>query len=68
MCAENKSIFSKDEKSSRSERPQLNRKRIRDFEETGRHSWTPLVHSQTRVYPEGIPYITKLLRKNGYLA
>lgn len=27
-----------------------------------------IVHSQTRVYPEGIPYITKLLRKNGYLA
>ena len=27
-----------------------------------------VVHSQTRVYPEGIPYITKLLRKNGYLA
>lgn len=26
------------------------------------------VHSQTRVYPEGIPYITKLLRKHGYLS
>ena len=24
-------------------------------------------HLQTRVYPEGIPYITKLLRKRGYL-
>ena len=25
------------------------------------------VHLQTRIYPNGIPYITKLLRKYGYL-